>query len=324
MKKILITGGAGFIGSNMCRFFLDRGYFVRSLDNFSTGHKENIKDLLDNKNFQFLEGDIRDFELCNKSCKNIDFVSHQAALGSIPRSIKDPILTHQVNVNGFLNIILASNINKVKKFIYASSSSVYGDSEKLPKIENNIGNPLSPYAITKKSNEDYARVFSSIYNLKTFGLRYFNVFGPYQDPNGAYAAVVPKFINSFINNQSPVINGDGSFTRDFTYIDNILHMNYLLIKNDFKELNHEVFNVACGSKTSILRLSKLIKSNLSLLNKNIKEINIKYKEVRKGDIPHSLASIEKANKLINYYPKTSFEEGLDKTIKWFYEKNTNK
>ena len=318
--RLLVTGGAGFIGSHLCRHFLNLGYNVRSIDNFSTGYKNNIKDLLNNNNFEFIEGDIRSLDFCNSICENVDYISHQAALGSVSRSIKEPIASHQVNVDGFLNMIISAKRNKIKKFIYASSSSVYGDSLLLPKTENIIGNPLSPYALTKKINEEYSRLFSNLYNIKTFGLRYFNVFGPYQDPNGPYAAVIPKFINSFINNQSPIINGDGSFTRDFTYIDNILHINHLLIENDFKQSNHEVFNVACGSKISILKLSKLIKNNLSLFNKNIREIDIKYKEVRKGDIPHSLASIEKANKLINYYPKTSFEEGLKKTIKWFYEK----
>ena len=316
--KILVTGGAGFIGSHLCRFFLKKGYKVRSIDNFSTGYKKNFKDYANNKNFEFLEGDIRNFDFCNSICSNIDIVTHQAALGSVPRSIKDPLTSHQVNVNGFLNMLLASKNNNIKKFIYASSSSVYGDSENLPKIESITGNPMSPYALTKKMNEDYTLIFSNLYNLKTFGLRYFNVFGPYQDPNGPYAAVIPKFIKKLINKKSPVINGDGKFSRDFTYIDNILHFHDLLIKNHNINLKFENFNVACGASTSILELAKEIKNQLILFDNEIKKIKIKFRGEREGDVPHSLASIKKSEEILNYIPKVDFKDGIFKTVEWYW------
>ncbi len=316
--NLLVTGGAGFIGSHLCRFFLNQGYNVRSVDNFSTGYKYNFKDLLINKNFEFIEGDIRDIDFCNLACKNIDIVSHQAALGSVPRSIKDPLTSHQVNVNGFINMLLASKKNNIKKFIYASSSSVYGDSDNLPKVESITGNPMSPYALTKKINEDYTRIFSNLYNLRTFGLRYFNVFGPYQDPNGPYAAVIPKFINKFINKESPVINGDGKFSRDFTYIDNILHFHDLLIKKQSINSNFENFNVACGGSISILDLAKEIKNQLILFDNEIKKIEIKFRDEREGDVPHSLASVKKSNEILNYKPKVHFKDGIFKTVEWYW------
>ena len=317
-KNILITGAAGFIGSHLCDHFLMHNYNVRGVDNFITGYKKNIQHLIGNKNFEFIEGDIRDELFCDKICSNIEYVSHQAALGSVPRSIKDPITTNHINVQGFLNLINSSKKNGIKKFIYASSSSVYGDSKKLPKIENETGNVLSPYALTKKINEEYSALFSNIYGLKTVGLRYFNVFGPKQDPDGPYAAVIPKFINSFINGISPVINGDGTFSRDFTYVDNVAFFNRLVIESEM-ESNFNVFNVAFGSRISIIEMAKLIKQKLSLKNSNIKNIDILHGEERAGDVPHSLASIKKAKRLINYQPKVDFEQGLTKTIEWFYK-----
>ena len=322
-KRILITGAAGFIGSHLCDHFLMHNYKVRGVDNFITGRKKNIQHLVGKKNFEFIEGDIRDKLFCDKICLNIDYVSHQAALGSVPRSIKDPITTNHINVQGFLNLINSSKKNGIKKFIYASSSSVYGDSIKLPKIENEVGVVLSPYALTKKINEEYSILFSNIYGLKTVGLRYFNVFGPKQDPDGPYAAVIPKFINSFINGISPVINGDGNFSRDFTYVDNVTFFNRLVIESEI-ESNYNVFNVAFGSRISILEMAQLIKQKLSLKNINIKNIEILHGEERTGDVPHSLASIQKAKRVINYQPKVDFNTGLEKTINWFWKNYENR
>ncbi len=322
-KRILITGAAGFIGSHLCDHFLMHNYNVRGVDNFITGHKKNIQHLIGNKNFEFIEGDIRDELFCDKVCLNIDYVSHQAALGSVPRSIKDPITTNHINVQGFLNLINSSKKNGTKKFIYASSSSVYGDSKKLPKIENETGEVLSPYALTKKINEEYSALFSNIYGLKTIGLRYFNVFGPRQDPDGPYAAVIPKFINSFINGISPVINGDGTFSRDFTYVDNVTFFNRLVIESEI-ESNYNVFNVAFGSRISILEMTQLIKQKLSVKNLNIKNIDILHAEERTGDVPHSSASIQKAKRIINYQPKVDFNTGVEKTINWFWNNYENR
>ena len=307
-KKILITGGAGFIGSNLCGYFLEHNEVV-CLDNFSTGHRHNIEQFLSNPNFTLIEGDIRNLETCEKAVLGIDFVLHQAALGSVPRSINDPITTNEVNVSGFLNMLTALRNANVKRFIYAASSSTYGDSEKLPKIEEVIGKPLSPYAVTKYVNELYADVFSKTYGMETIGLRYFNVFGRNQDPNGAYAAVIPKFVAQFLNHESPVINGDGNFSRDFTYIDNVIQMNELAMLTENKSAINTVYNTAFGERTTLNELVNSLREFLSTYDNEIANVPIIYGENRVGDIPHSLASIEKAKKLLNYQPKFSMREG---------------
>ena len=316
-KKILITGGAGFIGSNLCGYFLEHNEVV-CLDNFSTGHRHNIEQFLSNPNFTLIEGDIRNLETCEKAVLGIDFVLHQAALGSVPRSINDPITTNEVNVSGFLNMLIASRNANVKRFIYAASSSTYGDSEKLPKIEEVIGKPLSPYAVTKYVNELYADVFSKTYGIETIGLRYFNVFGRNQDPNGAYAAVIPKFVAQFLNHESPVINGDGNFSRDFTYIDNVIQMNELAMLTENKSAINTVYNTAFGERTTLNELVNSLREFLSTYDNEIANVPIIYGENRVGDIPHSLASIEKAKKLLNYQPKFSMREGLKEAVNWYW------
>lgn len=317
-KKILITGGAGFIGSNLCNYFVKNNEVV-CLDNFATGHFHNIAHLINNKNFTLIEGDIRDYSVCEAAVKGIDYVLHQAALGSVPRSINDPITSNEVNVSGFLNILRASTQEGVLRFVYAASSSTYGDSEALPKLEDVIGNPLSPYAVTKYINELYADVFNKTYGIETIGLRYFNVFGRNQDPNGAYAAVIPKFVKSFINHESPVINGDGNFSRDFTYIDNVVHMNEKALET--KDINaiNTVYNTAYGERTTLNELIKYLKEYLSEFDPEISNIEVKYNSIREGDIPHSLANIEKAKKLLNYNPKYSLKEGLREAVEWYWK-----
>lgn len=317
-KKILVTGGAGFIGSNLCEALLEKNNQVVCLDNFSTGKRENIAPFLKNPNFTLLEGDIRNLNDCINATKNVDFVLHQAALGSVPRSIKDPITSNDVNVSGFLNMLVASRDNGVKRFVYAASSSTYGDSETLPKVEDQIGNPLSPYAITKYVNELYASVFSKTYGLETIGLRYFNVFGKRQDPNGAYAAVIPKFISQFINLESPVINGDGSYSRDFTFIENIVQINLLSLVAGKNAVN-KVYNAAFGNRNTLNDLVIYLKDNLSVLNPEIGKVSIIYGDTRVGDIPHSHADISKAKKYLNYKPEFSLQKGLEKSIKWYWE-----
>ena len=317
-KKILITGGAGFIGSNLCGYFLEDNEVV-CLDNFSTGHYHNIQSFLLHPNFKLIEGDIRDFETCERAVLGVDFVLHEAALGSVPRSINDPITTNEVNVSGFLNMLTAARNAGVKRFIYAASSSTYGDSEKLPKIEEVIGKPLSPYAVTKYVNELYADVFSKTYGIATIGLRYFNVFGRNQDPNGAYAAVIPKFVAQFLNHESPIINGDGNFSRDFTYIDNVIQMNELAMLSDHAEAINTVYNTAFGERTTLNELVHSLKEFLAEFDPEIATVPIVYGENRVGDIPHSLASIEKAKRLLNYAPKFSMREGLKETVKWYWE-----
>ncbi|KIX19804.1 Vi polysaccharide biosynthesis protein VipB/TviC [Flavobacterium sp. 316] len=318
-KKILITGGAGFIGSNLCEYFLANNNKVVCLDNFSTGHKYNIESFLLNNNFTLIEGDIRNIEICRQATKGVDYILHQAALGSVPRSIADPITSNEVNVSGFLNMLVAARDEKVKRFVYAASSSTYGDSESLPKIEDVIGKPLSPYAITKYVNELYADVFSKTYNIETIGLRYFNVFGRNQDPNGAYAAVIPKFVKQLMNLESPVINGDGNFSRDFTYIDNVIQMNELaLLANDKKVIN-TIYNTACGDRTTLNDLVKYLKSILSEYNSEIANVEVIYGSNRAGDIPHSLASIEKAKKMLGYNPQYTLEKGLQESVKWYWD-----
>jgi UDP-N-acetylglucosamine 4-epimerase len=318
-KKILITGGAGFIGSNLCEYFVANGDKVVCLDNFSTGHFKNIEDLISNVNFQLIKGDIRNIEDCKYAVKDCDYVLHQAALGSVPRSINDPVMSNDVNVCGFLNMLVASKDAGVKRFIYAASSSTYGDSDSLPKVEDKIGKPLSPYAITKYVNELYADIFSKTYGLETIGLRYFNVFGRKQDPNGAYAAVIPKFVLQFIKGESPVINGDGNFSRDFTYIDNVIQMNELAINTNNIDAVNTVYNTAYGDRITLNEMVSLIKKNLSLFDSKIATINVIHGPNRAGDIPHSLASIDKAKELLNYNPKFSFEEGLEEAVKWYWE-----
>ena len=319
MKKILVTGGAGFIGSNLCEHLLKNGFEVVCLDNFSTGHLYNIKHLLDDypTRFTLIEGDIRDIKICIRAMKGIDLVLHEAALGSVLRSIEDPIETNDVNINGFLNMLVASKDCKVKRFIFASSSSVYGDSTKLPKEEEHTGKPLSPYALTKYVDELYADVFAKNYGIEYIGLRYFNVFGRRQDPNSMYAAVIPLFIKQYLNHMHPKINGNGSNTRDFTYIDNIIHMNMLALKTENPQAINQIYNTAGGERTSINKLANEIKSYLVQYDFSISDIYPIHVTHRLGDISHSFASIDKAKHLLGYSPLVSFQEGLKETIKWY-------
>ena len=322
-KTILVTGGAGFIGSNLCEALLDLGANVRCLDNLSTGFMHNIQHFIAHNKFSFIEGDILDLETCQNACKDIDFVLHQAALGSVPRSVKDPITTNAVNIGGFLNMLVAARDQGVKRMVFAASSSTYGDSEKLPKVEQEIGQPLSPYAITKYVNELYATIFKRNYNLDTIGLRYFNVFGRKQDPNGAYAAVIPKFVIQLINHESPVINGDGSFSRDFTYIDNVIAMNLLAITTKNKKALNQIYNAAVGDRTTLTQLVNSLRKYLTKFDIEIANIKIIYGPQRVGDIPHSQASIDKANQLLNYKPTHAFEAGLKEAVEWYWEKFKN-
>lgn len=317
--KILITGGAGFIGANLCGYFLSKGYQVACMDNLATGHKHNIEGYLEDKNFTFTNADIRNLDDCHKAVAGADYVLHQAALGSVPRSINDPVTTNQVNVDGFLNMLVASRDAKIKRFVYAASSSTYGDSESLPKVEDQIGKPLSPYAITKYANELYAEIFSKTYGLETIGLRYFNVFGRLQDPNGAYAAVIPKFVMQLIRKESPVINGDGNFSRDFTYIDNVIQMNELAMTTTNDKAVNTVYNTAFGENTTLNQMVASLKEYLSAYDGTIKNVPVIHGPERKGDIPHSLASIEKAKTLLNYQPQYSFDQGLKEAVKWYWE-----
>lgn len=316
---ILITGGAGFIGSNLSEYFLGLGYKVVCLDNFSTGHRHNLKDFISNPNFRLIEGDIRNFAHCVLAVEGADYVLHQAALGSVPRSINDPITTNDVNVSGFLNMLTASRDAKVKRFIYAASSSTYGDSLGLPKVEDVIGKPLSPYAITKYVNELYAEIFSKTYGLETVGLRYFNVFGRKQDPNGAYAAVIPKFVMQLMKYESPVINGDGNYSRDFTYIDNVIQMNELAMTSQNPEAINTVYNTAFGDRNTLNDLVGYLKEYLVAFDSKISDVEIVYGANRAGDIPHSLASIDKARKMLGYDPKYSLQEGLKEAVSWYWK-----
>lgn len=318
-KKILVTGGAGFIGSNICEKLIELNNYVVCLDNFLTGKVENIQSLLDHKNFKLIKGDIRNLDDCMLATEKIDFVLHQAALGSVPRSVNDPVITNEINVSGFLNMLVASRNNNVKRFIYAASSSTYGDLESLPKVEDKIGRPLSPYAITKYVNELYAEVFSKIYGLECIGLRYFNVYGRKQDPNSTYAAVIPLFIKQLIRHESPVINGDGTYSRDFTYIDDVIQMNLLSLTTFNRNSLNTVYNAAFGESTTLTDLVKYMKEYLSEYDPSIKSIEIKHRPVRVGDVPHSLASIEKATRLLNYRPQFSLKEGLKESIRWYWE-----
>jgi UDP-N-acetylglucosamine 4-epimerase len=318
-KSVLITGGAGFIGSNLCEYFLQKGYRVTCLDNFATGHRYNIAPFLSNNNFTLLEGDIRDLETCKKAVNGVDYVLHQAALGSVPRSINDPITSNEVNVSGFLNMLVASRDARVKRFVYAASSSTYGDSESLPKVEETIGKPLSPYAITKYVNELYADIFAKTYGLETIGLRYFNVFGRRQDPNGAYAAVIPKFVLQLVKHESPIINGDGNYSRDFTYIDNVIQMNELAMTTENPEALNTVYNTAFGDRTTLNDMVHYLKVYLSEFDPAIADVAVVHGPNRLGDIPHSLASIDKARKLLNYNPEFSFQQGLKAAVAWYWE-----
>ncbi len=317
--KILVTGGAGFIGSNLVGDLLLHENKVVCLDNFLTGKKKNILAFLEHPRFTLIEGDIRDRKTCELAVKDVDFVLHQAALGSVPRSINDPLTTNEININGFLNILVASRDAKVKRFVYAASSSTYGDHPDLPKLEERIGKPLSPYAITKYVNELYANVFSGLYGIETIGLRYFNVFGPHQDPEGPYAAVIPKFIKSLMDHQSPVINGDGLHSRDFTYVANVVQANKLALLVNNKSAVNTVYNVAFGNATTLNQLFEILIDLLGSFDKEIKNIKPVYGPARMGDVKHSLASVDKARKLLGYRPSFDVLCGLKEAIGWYWE-----
>ncbi|OFY51450.1 MAG: Vi polysaccharide biosynthesis protein VipB/TviC [Bacteroidetes bacterium GWF2_41_31] len=323
-STILITGGAGFIGSNLTEALLDQGNKVVCLDNFMTGHRKNIEGFLTHENYTLIEGDIRNYNDCQKAVNGCDYVFHQAALGSVPRSIIDPMTATDVNVGGFVKMLFAAKEAKAKRFVYAASSSTYGDHPDLPKVEEKIGNPLSPYAITKFADELYARNFSDIYGIETVGLRYFNVFGRRQDPNGAYAAVIPKFVMQMMQHEAPVINGDGLYSRDFTYIDNVIQANQLAAITPGEKLYttatpHEVFNVAFGERTDLNQLFDILQENLATLDPQIKELKTIHGPNRAGDIPHSLASIDKARRLLGYEPQFSVRDGLKEACGWYWE-----
>lgn len=317
-STILVTGGAGFIGSNLCEELLATGATVVCLDNFMTGNVNNIKPLFDNKRFRLIVGDIRNIDDCRKATEGVDFVLHEAALGSVPRSIKDPVTSNEVNVSGFLNMLVASRDAHVKRFIYAASSSTYGDSKSLPKVEDNIGKPLSPYAITKYVNELYAGIFSKTYGLECIGLRYFNVFGKRQDPEGAYAAVIPLFMKRLIAHEPLVINGDGEYSRDFTYIKNVVGMNMLALTTNNREAVNTVYNTACGERTTLNQLVAYLKECLSVYDSRIANVEVIHGPDRLGDIPHSLASIDKARKLLGYKPLYTMKEGLKEAVEWYW------
>ncbi len=318
-SKILVTGGAGFIGSGLCEELINLGNQVVCLDNFSTGKMGNIEQLLAHPNFKLITGDIRNLDDCKLAVEGVDYVLHEAALGSVPRSIKDPITTNDVNVGGFLNMLVAARDAKVKRFIYAASSSTYGDSEILPKVEDVIGRPLSPYAITKYVNELYADVFSRTYGIETIGLRYFNVFGRKQDPNGAYAAVIPLFVKQLMNHESVIINGDGNYSRDFTYIDNVIQMNMLALSTNNPEAVNTVYNTAFGDRTTLNQLVDYLKEFLLAFDPLIKDVEVLHGANRVGDIPHSLASIEKAKNKLGYNPKYNLKDGLREAVLWYWE-----
>lgn len=321
MKNILVTGGAGFIGSNLCEYLLEQGYNVRCLDNFATGKWQNIIPLIENypDTFDMQVGDIRNLDDCHKAVEGVEYVFHEAALGSVPRSIKDPITSNEVNVGGFLNMLVASRNAGVKRFIFAASSSTYGDSATLPKVEDKIGKPLSPYAITKYVDELYADVFARTYGIEYMGLRYFNVFGRRQDPHGAYAAVIPLFVKKLMNHEQPVINGDGEYSRDFTYIDNVIQMNMLAMKTDNHEAVNQIYNTAFGERTTLNDLVKYLKEFLGEFDPAIRDIDPIHGPNRVGDIPHSLASIDKARRLLGYAPRFSMRDGLREATTWYWQ-----
>ena len=321
MSKILVTGGAGFIGSNLCESLLKDGHEVTCLDNFSTGFRENIEPFfsLYPKHFRLIEGDIRDIDTCRAAVAGQEYVLHEAALGSVPRSINDPATTNAVNIGGFLNMIIAARDEKVKRFIFAASSSTYGDSTALPKVEERIGKPLSPYAITKYVDELYADVFARTYGFNYIGLRYFNVFGRRQDPNGAYAAVIPLFVKKFMNHEAPNINGDGEYSRDFTYIENVILMNKLALFTENPDAINQIYNTAYGERTTLNQLVSYLREFLSQYDSEIGKIEPTHGPNRLGDIPHSLASIEKAKRLLQYVPKYSMKDGLKEACEWYWK-----
>ena len=350
-SKVLVTGGAGFIGSNLVDRLLEQNNTVICLDNFATGKRENLKEALKHPNFTLIEGDIRSYDDCQKAVEGCDYVLHQAALGSVPRSIADPMTTTDVNIGGFVKMLHAAKEAGVKRFVYAASSSTYGDHPGMPKVEHKIGNALSPYAITKYVDELFARNFSDLYGIETIGLRYFNVFGRRQDPNGAYAAVIPLFVKQLINYKSPVINGDGSYSRDFTYIENVIQANQLAAITPTetileRQIEYEartfpsskggvsdqrkdgvvqesaisqIFNVAYGERTSLNQLAQILKENLSAYDSAIANVVFEYGETRAGDVPHSLASIEKGKTILQYKPEYSVKQGLDEACGWYWE-----
>ncbi len=339
--KILITGGAGFIGSNLVEHFLKKEHEIICLDNLATGYLQNIEEFISNPKFTFIEGDIRDLETCKTSVKGCDYVLHQAALGSVPRSINDPATTNAVNIDGFLNMLIAARDEGVKRFVYAASSSTYGDSKNLPKVEDKIGKPLSPYAITKYVNELYADVFAKTYNMECIGLRYFNVFGKRQDPNGAYAAVIPLWVKNLLNHERPGINGDGTYSRDFTYIENVIQANELAaftpsetifenrnkyfqnqqlpIEDHQSSIITEIFNVAFGGNTNLIQLFEALRKNLAVYDSEIGEIQPIFGPNRAGDIPHSQASILKANTILGYNPKYDAKTGFERACEWYFD-----
>lgn len=318
-RRVLVTGGAGFIGSNLTESLLDSGNEVVCLDNFSTGKRENISSFLKNPKYRLIEGDIRNYNDCVNAVNGIDFVFHEAALGSVPRSIKDPVTSTDVNIGGFVKMLFASREAGVKRFIYAASSSTYGDHPDLPKVEDKIGSPLSPYAITKYVNELFADNFAKTYGVEVIGLRYFNVFGRRQDPDGAYAAVIPKFVKTLMKHEHPKINGDGSVSRDFTYIDNVIQVNHLAALVEEMAALNQVYNVAHGERTSLNQLFLMIREKASNLDKNILGIEPEYGPYREGDIPHSLASIEKSRRLLGYSPTHNVEMGLGEAVEWYWK-----
>lgn len=318
-SRILVTGGAGFIGSNLVEALLKQDNEVVVLDNFMTGKRENLTPFAGNRAFTLIEGDIRDMAMCRKAVAGVEYVLHEAALGSVPRSIKDPMTSTEVNISGFVNVLYAAQEAKVKRFAYAASSSTYGDSESLPKEEDRIGKPLSPYAITKYVNELYAENFHKLYGIDTVGLRYFNVFGRRQDPNGAYAAVIPKFVISLLKHESPRINGDGNYSRDFTYVDNVIQANLLALGTERPEALNTVYNVAFGQRTTLNELFGYLREELAGFDPEIAKVEPQYGPSRIGDIPHSLASIEKARRLLGYFPRYSVKDGLREAVKWYFE-----
>lgn len=321
-KRILVTGGAGFIGSNLCEYFIQKNT-VRCLDNLITGKRENIEHLIENPNFEFIEADIRDYETCQKAVEGIDYVFHQAALGSVPRSIKVPLNTNAHNVTGFLNMIEASREAGVTRFIYATSSSTYGDHPALPKVEDTIGKPLSPYAVSKYVNELYAGVYARLYQMKIIGLRYFNVFGRRQDPKGAYAAVIPLFIDKLLKGEEVTINGDGTQTRDFTYIDNVIHANEMAAGANSDEALNNVYNIACGQAISLNQLVEIIQNAFVENGIECEDFKVNHGPERLGDIPYSYASIDKAKQMLGYNPKVSLQEGIKAYLEFLTSKSVN-